>query len=398
MATSKIKEGNKTERTASDKQENSQSHLGGMLRKKVIAYTLASAIAATGAWFAHKQISPQTVAKPEYSLEIVFLNHGSDQDAIRFLEEIDEAKRAGKPFKFVFIENAGQKESEYKTNVLAANRQLSELRQYYLSLTNMGLSTEEAEESCRERISPHGINVSGHNFIPIVLAGCAIRDLKIMPIESYQIKEADMISTNNNTEILHTELIGLLQKNATLGEIASFEKKYWEETSKEVKFRNDTITRGLDGKFKEARELFPELKTSLGNGETLSAIGFIGEMHAPLYYELSQTDQHVSFKEKIYFSGSKDTLMGRIVASMDKIRPLTEREAYLAAIDDRVISPLSNEIGKTNTKLISELRDGAFNLNLNELEELNIESSKILNVRERCIFIANKILGRDQLR
>ena len=78
------------------------------------------------------------------------------------------------------------------TNVLAANRQLSELRQYYLSLTNMGLSTEEAEERCRERISPHGINVSGHNFIPIVLVGCAIRDLKIMPIESYQTKGADI--------------------------------------------------------------------------------------------------------------------------------------------------------------------------------------------------------------
>jgi hypothetical protein len=366
------------------------------LRRKALTYALIGTTV-LGGWFVYEQLPFWTGTKKAYSMELIFLGHNSSKSAMYLLNEIDQASKSGKPFKVLFVENAGLSTSDYKNFVETLNFGLSKVKREYFERLQQGFSKQKAEEVCIKLVRQEivGANNSENNEFIVTLAfGAAIRGLVVLPIEVHSVEEAQEV--NRDSIISNTILARrreLIMRNAPLKEFMLDCKRLNDLVIREYEFRNAEIVKGLDTRFDDAIKFFPSLGWERLKGSDLRAIGFMGVQHyLPIRnaypYKTSRVDFHPEHHTYNYS-------LTDIIHSNRQPGPLTEREAYLIAIDKLFLAHLNFEkLSQVYPKFGETLIENAMGLTVEELRRIDTESSAILDFDAKGRFILNAIAER----
>ncbi len=372
--------------------QKSPHSLFGRLMRRPLTYAVGGAIA-LGGWFASEHTS-FTAATPHCSLQLVFLNHGDTNSAERFVEEIDSAEAAGKPFSIMFAENAGQQDTHYMERVINMNRKFAVIRNNYLTLRKWGYGEKEAEAKARTMTHISTGNPAEEAFMQYVFTAAGAHGLKLMPLESISaqaLKDYDE-SYAHNREV-RKRVDAQIKTNTTLEELAASEMELEASFLKLNDSRNAQVANGLPERFRQALDAFPELRREAAEGKELRAIGYMGYEHSPFFYGSNLTNGTVSLvPERI--KDDQFPIMERIIDSMASPRQFTKREALLIALQEMYVGPAVKYLGANGRAQTGQtLIDNAMTLGEAQLEKLDGESAAIPDPRQRAGFVLNSLLG-----
>lgn len=369
--------------------------LGGMLRpsKRVLTYSLVGALA-LGSWLAYERLPSLLGMKPHYSLELVFLNHGNTNSAESFVEEIDTAERAGRPFNIMFAENAGQRDTDYMEAVLSMNKKFSIIRGNYLLLLKKGYSEKEAEAKVRTMTHIRTGDTAEETFLQYVFTAAGAHGLKILPLESItgsNIKRYNDVYNHNRA--IRKDVEKRISANRTLEEVAQGELALEEDFLKLNDSRNIQVVAGLPERFSQALSAFPELRSETAKGKQLRAIGYMGYEHSPFFYNQKQSNGKIDLKlERV--KDSQHPILERIVDTMATPRQFTRREALLIALEELYVGRAVEYLSENgHSELARKLTDNSLALSERQLEKIDQESAAVKDPKERAAFVLNLVIG-----
>jgi hypothetical protein len=361
-----------------------------MLRKKTFTYALISATAVAGIWVADKQMPFWTGAKKDYSIEMVFLKHDSTEEALQLFVHIDKEKAEGHPIKVMFTEAADENRSNYERDVRYTNDKLVQIGKAYKALIAEGYPPSQAESECLSGMS--GID----QFNKVVCLQAAIRDIKVLPLESHSDEECKNVAIyySYNSE-MNSKWSNLVARNAPLKDLMQHQLELASGLEKLglVSLRNQEVATNLSKRFEEAVKLFPELRLERLKGNQIRAIGWMGLQHRPIEQLVDYSDPKVEFSTTEYID--KFSISAGVLGAISRDRPFTEREAYLLAIDQRYVKDNIGQIIREDPEAAEKLVQNALKLNLPDLRLLDTESSGIANREDRGIFILNGLIGTN---
>ncbi len=362
-----------------------------LLRKKAVTYTLAAGLALAGLEVVREHMPFWTGAEPEYDIHIIFMTHGSKEHAAHIFEEVDRSKAKGEPIKLLFTEDAGMMDSNYVNTVRSLDHISSTIRRTYSRMLANGLSSSNAEARCMKIYRMALPKAS--DFEAELDVGSAIRGLKMLPIESYpESASTQFDSFNKTTQELNARFNELTRTNATLKEFMLY---YIDESKSHMqldKLRNERVAKDLRQRFKEAVELFPELRWENLNGKELRAIGFMGSMHRSVYYNVDlSSDMRISMEDcyntnsivdRVFYEASKE----------GKPRAFTRKEAYLIAFGS-MYSKFLDGLAAYKPRDFQDGVNHAMVLSVEQLDEIANQSEKISDVHARNLFVLTSILA-----
>jgi hypothetical protein len=369
-----------------------------MLRGKAVMLTavLVGSMALSTGFFIRKQIPFFTGYRTPYSLEMMFLDHGSKEKAAKILGEID--KRNSKDVKIFFTESAQLSKDEYRDIAISDNETLRAVHQSYVYLQTKGFPKEDIEKHCMDMLKQSRLgtigDVNSRDFLLNLFLGLAEREnIVLVPLESFSREDIahgkKYMEAYRNFALEWNRVVGY----SNLDELANLEIQMNQKMIEEIGFRNIEVAENIKNRFEFALEISPELKASHLNGEQIYGIGFMGIGHEPLQY-LFNNKNSIDFK--FYVVTDPDKIKELVIASMTELRPLTKKEAYLFAIGEKFDNVIMG-LRKDRPGLGERFANRAISLSLQELEDINNEASNVKGLDERSIFMFNRILGVNLL-
>jgi hypothetical protein len=366
------------------------------LRRNLARYSLlgtgALTIAAAG-WFAGRQMPFWTGSKTEYALTVDFVNHDSIDSAQAMNSEIDAAAASGKPYSIIFYEAAAQGSSNYVSSTIGMNHYLGQARQWYNTQMASGEHTQsETEAAVVSSLHLNTGDSQSEAFGDVLFAHAVAKDIKVMPFEAYsasdQAEDKKFATTYEN---LKSEWNELYATNATLNQLMKFEIKNSILTLTNAIYRNHEISRHTAEKFDTAKRIFPMLRIERWVfGEQIRAIAFIGSAHSEL--RIDGTDRLSVTNE---YNDIGHLVPSMINAGISTPRQLTEREAYLVAINNRWMSSILAEVSQDDSALASRMINNLMSLSLEQLRTIDDESSKIQDPYNRALYVLNSVYGEQ---
>ncbi len=373
------------------KNENpSSSFAKRIFNGKVLKYTIAATLALAGSELAREQLKSTTPSKPDYSLELVLLAHDGRGNALNLINEMDRAIQNGEPFKIMFTESAGQTASNFEIYDHINGEFSIEIKNKYNALQKLGYTPKQAEALLQKSDLP-----KMDRFSAIVFIGAAIRDIKMLPIESYTESEAEkqLKDIKRGSELVREKKNVLYKSNPTLKELMLVQKEEESILIDDDISRNHEVSNGIVKRFDDALKRFPYLRSEQSKGRPLRAIGWMGYAHSPIFYELDHSNKKISIEIKKYHD-YRFPITERIIDEMTYKRELTEREAYLIAIEKRYIVPTIQQLSAQgiDNPINQSVIDGLMGLTQAQLEDLDEKSSKISDPKLRTQFILKQLL------
>jgi mRNA-degrading endonuclease HigB of HigAB toxin-antitoxin module len=388
--------------------EKVDGYLKGMLRGRFLKYAFVTTALALGGVEMFELRPFITGSKPYYDLTLVLLEHAGENNAIRFLNEMDSAKESGHPYKILFTEAATQPSSTYEVNVLEDYKNHSVVREKYLSLLDNGYPKIQAEIISRKMLSDMIDPKSGGPayeklteqekiFNERVLMGAIARGLKVLPLES---RSADQIENVGKAYERFNEIGKNLHEfgsDLSLHDLVPYYSAALKENFQFTAHRNQEIDNEIGNRFRQAVKIFPRLWLERLKGTQLRAIAFIGLSHGKFFSKHKDVD----ISQKQY--DSPTPISTSIMPSPRDADSLTEMELYLIALEDRYLKTLfadpqsvQHVLPSQDSKaIIKRLIDNTLDLTEAQIKELDKNSSKIKDTGERWAFILNQLLGEE---
>ena len=218
-----------------------------------------------------------------------------------------------------------------------------------------------------------------------------------IPIESYPIDVAERnIELEKKAIQLSNEFVVLASSNARLHELMLHQLEsgklypHYDE-------RNKAIAADLKSRMDDSLKFYPKLFIRRWvECETINAIAFLGKEHMDLneYTDKPEVSKHIRMSYEYYHTDTQPLHDAIIRELAQNPRPLNEREAYLMAIEKTGFGSVVSQFLKANmSDQANRLVHNALAMSLDQLRELDQNSSKIDDRTKRQIYILNTIYG-----